>query len=128
MKPKKQLATRTWTPVTIANAALALALEIGLLVALCYWGFKTGDGVLAKILLGIGAPVLAGTVWGLFLAAGGPKFTLPVAAQVILKLAVFGTAAWGLYATGHTNLALVFAGLSALTVAVERLAGREPTA
>src|SRR5688572_14136982 len=84
MKPNSPLATRKWTPLTIANAGLALVLEIGLIAALCFWGLRTGDGALMKVLLGVGAPVLAGTVWGLFLAAGGPKYTLPPVAYVVL--------------------------------------------
>lgn len=113
---------RKWTPVTITNAGLGLLLEIALLVALGYWGFSTGEGWLVKVLLGIGAPVGAGVVWGLFLAAGGPKFSLPTPVRVVLKLVVFGVGALALYATGHPVLGLVFAVLSVITVVVENLA------
>ncbi|TQF06237.1 DUF2568 domain-containing protein [Kitasatospora acidiphila] len=112
-------AGRSWTPLTVANAGLAFALEMGLLAALCYWGFKTGRSTPARILLGIGAPALAGLTWGLFLAAGGPKFTLPLVAQVVIKIAVFAVAALALRATGHPTLALAFGGLAVLSVAVE---------
>ncbi len=49
-----------------ANAALAFILELCVLVALGYWGFQIGPGTIAKIGLGIGAPVVAMVVWGLF--------------------------------------------------------------
>ena len=42
-----------------ANLALAFFLELGVLAALGYWGFNSGQGTIAKIGLGIGAPVLA---------------------------------------------------------------------
>ncbi len=42
-----------------ANLALAFFLELGVLAALGYWGFQTGQGTIAKIGLGISAPALA---------------------------------------------------------------------
>jgi hypothetical protein len=41
------------------NLALTFLLELGVLVALGYWGFQTGQATIASIGLGIGAPVLA---------------------------------------------------------------------
>src|SRR5215469_11746142 len=55
-----------------ANLALAFFLELGVLVALGYWGYQTGQGTIARIGLGIGAPALAVVVWALF---GAPKST-----------------------------------------------------
>jgi hypothetical protein len=116
-------AGRAWTPVTIANAGLAFALELGLLAALCYWGFKTGRNTPMRLLLGLGAPALAGLTWGLFLAGGGPRFPLPVGAQIAVKLAVFAAAAFALRSAGRPTAALVFGGLAALSVAVEYTMG-----
>ncbi|MCX5214802.1 YrdB family protein [Kitasatospora sp. NBC_00240] len=110
---------RTWTPVTVVNSGVAFALEMGLLAALCYWGIRTGGNLPVKILLAVGAPALAATVWGLFLAAGGPTFPLPTAATIALKLLVLGTAPLALAATGHPVLAWVFGGLTVVSVAVE---------
>ncbi|MER7752420.1 YrdB family protein [Kitasatospora sp. NPDC097643] len=110
---------RQWTPLTVVNGGLAFALELGLLAALCYWGFKTGSSTLTRILLGIGAPALAATAWGLFLAAGGPKFRLPLAAEIVLKLAVLATGALALHAAGRPTLGTVFAVLAVVSVAVE---------
>ncbi|WP_051711151.1 YrdB family protein [Streptomyces sp. NRRL S-350] len=110
---------RQWTPVTAGNAGLAFGLELAMLAALCYWGFKTGSTLATRLLLGIGAPALAAAVWGLFLAAGGPRYRLPVAAEIVLKLLVLGTAALALYATGRTTLAVVYGALVAVSVAVE---------
>ncbi|MFH8382209.1 YrdB family protein [Kitasatospora sp. NPDC018058] len=110
---------RQWTPLTATNAGLAFGLELAMLAALCYWGFKTGSNPATRLLLGLGAPALAGTVWGLFLAAGGPKFRQPLGVEIVLKLLVLLTAALALHATGRTTLALVYAALVVISVAVE---------
>lgn len=117
------VADRDWTPLTVANAGLAFALEMGMLAALCYWGIKTGTGPVQRTLLAVGAPVLAGVVWALFLAAGGPVVPLPLAAEIVVKLATLGTAALALYDTGLTTPALIFGGLTVVSVAVEYTAG-----
>ncbi|MEU8924709.1 YrdB family protein [Kitasatospora sp. NPDC048545] len=110
---------RQWTPLTAGNAGLAFGLELAMLAALCYWGFRTGSTLGTRLLLGLGAPALAATVWGLFLAAGGPTFRLPVAAEIVLKLLTLGTAALALYAAGRSTLAVVYAVLVVVSVAVE---------
>ncbi|MFD0279641.1 YrdB family protein [Kitasatospora sp. NPDC127111] len=117
------VAQRQWTPVTVVNGGLAFALELGLLAALCYWGFKTGSGTVTRILLGVGAPVLAGLTWGLFLAAGGPTVRLPLAAEIAVKLAVFAIGALALHAAGRTTPGLVFGALALISVVVEYTAG-----
>ena len=91
-----------------ANLALAFLLELCALAALGYWGFHTGRGTLAKLGLGLGAPLLAAVVWGLFVA---PKaaVVVPRAVHLALEVAVFGLAALALYAAGQPRLALVFA-------------------
>ena len=48
-----------------ANMALAFLLELGVLAALIYWGFSTESPLLVKIVLGIGAPVVAVLVWAI---------------------------------------------------------------
>ena len=91
-----------------ANLALAFLLELCALAALGYWGFHTGRGTLAKLGLGLGAPLLAAVVWGLFVA---PQATVAVPRPVhlALEVAVFGLAAVALYAAGQPPLALAFA-------------------
>ena len=44
-----------------ANLAVRLLCELGLLVALAVWGFHTGSGLVAKVALGLGAPLVAGS-------------------------------------------------------------------
>ena len=83
------------------NPALAFLLELCALGALGYWGVRKGDGLLAKVTLGLAAPLLAAVLWGMFAA---PR--APVASPLLrlgTQLAVFGSAALALYATGHAR-------------------------
>lgn len=90
-----------------ANLALAFALELCALAALCYWGFSVGGGPVAKAVLGIGAPACAAVLWGVF-AAPRAVVSVPLLAFGT-RVLVFGSATLALYATGHRTLALVFA-------------------
>jgi len=81
-------------------------LELCMLAALGYWGFKTGDSAATQWLLGLGAPLLAAVVWGAFIA---PKATVevPTAVWIGLQALVFGGAALALAAVAP-QLALIF--------------------
>src|SRR3954469_4011451 len=81
--------------------------ELCMLGSLGYWGFKTGDGAATKALLGVGAPLLAAVVWGLFIA---PKATIevPKPAWIGLQVIVFGAAALALAAVAPQHLATFF--------------------
>ena len=109
--------------VTITNAGLAFALEIGMLAALCYWGVRTGRSTFGKTLLGIGAPAAGIAVWATFLAAGGHSVHLPTVVEAALKLGVFLLAAVALGGTGHRRLGIAFAALAVLSVVVEYTVG-----
>ena len=87
------------------NLALRFLLELCALGALGYWGFKTGGGLLAKIGLGIGSPLIPAVVWGTFLSPQAPV-QLPGLLSSALQTLIFGLAAAGLVATGHRTLAL----------------------
>jgi hypothetical protein len=91
-----------------ANLALRFLLELCALVALGYWGFTTGSGAITKVALGIGVPLVAAVVWGVFVAPRAPV-ALPGFVVLLLQVLVFGSAAAGLVATGHRTLALAFA-------------------
>jgi hypothetical protein len=90
-----------------ANLALRFLLELCALVALGYWGFKTGRGAITKVALGIGTPLVAAVVWGVFVAPRAPV-ELPGVVVLLLQVLVFGAAAAGLAAAGNRTLALVF--------------------
>lgn len=89
-----------------ANLALRFLLELCALGALGYWGFVVGGSAFTKILLGIGAPLLAAVIWGLFVS---PKAAVPLDLPLRLmpETLVFGSAVAALFATGHPILAVV---------------------
>jgi hypothetical protein len=93
------------------NLAFHFILELCALAAVVYWGFKTGDGLLLKILLGIGIPVLIAAAWGTFRVPNDPgsaPVVIPGALRLALELAVMGIATWSLAAAGQGTLAWVF--------------------
>ncbi|CAM5599544.1 hypothetical protein GCM10010329_49940 [Streptomyces spiroverticillatus] len=120
------VSARRWTPLTVANAALALALEAALLAALFFWGLDTGPNTLTGIALGIVSAALAAAIWGAFLAAGGPKFPLPVGPEIALKLGLFAVGAVALADAGRGTLGVILGGLAVVSVAVEYTAGGAP--
>src|SRR5437764_5435671 len=90
--------------IKTANVALRFLLELCILVALGYWGVQTGQGLLAKIGLGIGVPLVAAVVWGLVEASSSPwqlhdpwhlvcssQVSLQACCSTDLKRLVFGT-------------------------------------
>ena len=90
-----------------ANLLLRFLLELCALGALGYWGFNTGSATITKVVLGIGAPVVAAVVWGTFLSPRAPV-GLPWGVVLGLQALVFASAAAGLVVTGQRSLALVF--------------------
>lgn len=93
--------------IKLINLGLRFFLELCILVIFGYWGFKTGEQTLAKILLGIGSPILFAVVWGSFLA---PKSSMRLQEPwlFLLELVIFGLACWALYTAGSKNLSVAF--------------------
>jgi hypothetical protein len=92
---------------------LAFAAELAALAALGHWGFVQGGSTATKVLLGIGTPVVAAVLWGLFAAPQAPvRITL---LALLVKLLVFGSAVLALITTGHPRLALALAVVALLS-------------
>lgn len=91
----------------LLNLALRFGLELAMLVIFGYWGFKTGSTALMHWLLGLGAPLLAAAIWGLWMALRA-KMRLAGTAYLLVELVLFGLAGWALYRTGQTSLTLWF--------------------
>ncbi len=93
------------------NLGVRFLLELCMLAAVGYWGFKTGSDWSLKILLGIGAPLLIAIIWGMF---GAPKanFHLQGFMLFILEALVFGSGVAALYATKNYSLSWVFAAIT----------------
>jgi hypothetical protein len=92
-----------------ANLALRFALDLCLLGALAYVGLQV------NVVFAVLAPVAAAAVWGSFVS---PKARLPLRrrAWIALQLLLFGIAVFGLIATAHVVLAVVFAVLVAVNL------------
>ncbi len=89
------------------NLALAFLLELVMLVAFGYWGFNTGDSTLLHWILGLGVPLIAIVIWGIFNAPNS-KRRLPQMPRTVLELVMFGLAALALVAAGQTTAGIVF--------------------
>ena len=85
------------------NLALAFVLELCGLAAFGYWGAHTGTHILTRVALGIGAPLVAALLWGVFAAPRAPAAS-PAAAAVV-QVVFFLAAALALGITGHPRLA-----------------------
>ena len=95
------------------NLLLRFLLELFAMGALGYWGFKTGSRMAAKVGLGIGAPLVAAFVWGVFLSPRA-AIALPGFLVLVLQALVFRSAAAGLVVTGHRTLAFVFVAVAVI--------------
>jgi hypothetical protein len=74
-------------------------LELGLLAALGYWGFRLGSGWPVRVAAGIGAPVGAAVVWGRYVAPKAPR-RVEDPGRFAIELALFGLGAAALVAAG----------------------------
>ena len=98
------------------NLAVRFLLELCLLAAVGYWGFKTQSSWLWKLVLGLGLPLLIAILWGTFLAprAGHRLQGLPFYA---LELTLFATGALALFTADRPALGWAYA----IVVAVNTL-------
>ncbi|ADU29435.1 YrdB family protein [Evansella cellulosilytica] len=92
------------------NLVLRFLLEVCAIVAVSYWGFVVGKGMVFKILLGIGTPLLIMIIWGLF---GSPAAQIPLTGgyRLLLEIAIFGCAILALLAVSKSTLAFIFGAL-----------------
>jgi hypothetical protein len=88
--------------VKYANLALAFLLELAGLAAFGYWGFVVPDGLVLKLVAGLGLPILAAVVWGLFAARNASR--LPAPGKLAVQLGWFAVAAAALALAGRVWL------------------------
>lgn len=105
------------------NLAVRFLLEVCVLVALAYWGFRTGQSPILKLSLGIGAPVFIAIIWGMF---GSPQAQIPVSNMVrfLLELGIFLLAVIALIHTGRHIVAAIFAMLIVVNQILSRINGQ----
>ncbi|CAH2716166.1 hypothetical protein BACCIP111895_03350 [Neobacillus rhizosphaerae] len=93
--------------IKMINLGVRFLLEILALVIFGYWGFRISQGTMLKIGLGIGTPLLAAVIWGMF---GSPKapYLLSGIPFFLLEIIIFGFPAIALYFTGKHGLAFIY--------------------
>jgi hypothetical protein len=104
----------------IVNEGLAFLFELVALALLAWWGAVAGSGLFVRLLLGIGLPLVAAALWGMF-AAPKAKVALPRYGILAVKAVVFGSAALALDGLGHRGLAIVFAVVVAANTVIATL-------
>ena len=104
---------------------LRVAMEVGVVVGLAWWGWQSGGSTAAKIALGLGAPIVGFGLWGAvdFRRAGRVAEPLRLVEELVISLmaaaalVAVGQRVWGwalallsivyhvlVYATGDTLL------------------------
>ncbi|MGO4385794.1 YrdB family protein [Specibacter sp. RAF43] len=106
--PAPVLAGRT--AVRAAVAAVGFALEVAMVAAFLFWGFRSDPPW--HLVLGIGVPALVVVLWGIFLAPKSRR-RLPEDTVAWVSLGVFVLAGLALVAAGADT-----AGLAMLAVSV----------
>ena len=88
-------------------ATVAFLSELAALAGLAVWGFTVPVPTPVRVVLGLGLPLAAAVLWGLFAA---PHAVVSVTAlAVVTKLVVFGAAVAALADAGHPRPAAVLA-------------------
>lgn len=97
------------------NLALRFILEIAALIALGYWGWMANEGVL-RYALAISLPIAAAVLWATFRVTGEagadqPIFAVPGVVRLLMEVAFFSFAVWGLYQAGAASTAWILGGI-----------------
>lgn len=102
------------------NLALAFALELAMLAAFAYFGFRSVDHAVLRWVVAIALPLLTAVLWGTLLA---PKAShrLAMVPGVLFSLGLFLLAALALYRTGQSTLSGVMAVAAVLHAVLSHL-------
>jgi hypothetical protein len=93
------------------NLALRFALEMAALFACGYWGWTQHEGVW-RLLWGIGLPVVAAAIWGIFRTPddhGKGLLAVPGPVRLLTEWAIFGLAVVLYAAAGRPAAASIMA-------------------
>jgi hypothetical protein len=102
------------------NLAARLLCELALLVALAVWGFHTDAGAAAKVALGLGAPLAAAVIWGLWVAPASRR-RLADPARLVVEVLLFAAGVAALAAAGYVLAAVVLAVVVAANIILVRM-------
>jgi hypothetical protein len=107
-----------------ANLALALAIEIVMLVALGYWALVTAPVGWVSWLAALAIVAVAIALWAIWGATKSAR-RLKMPQLLVFKVGMFGAAAVALWAAGQPLWAGVFAVAVALNLVLARARGQE---
>ena len=100
------------------NLGIRFLLELAALASLGLWGWHSGGSeTWLQYILAIGIPVLAALIWGVFNVLGDPSRSgkapvkVPGIVRLVIELAFFSIASWGLFDLGNTTLSLTLVGV-----------------
>jgi len=96
---------------------LCAALELLGLVALAWWGFDVGAGVLGKLMLGVGVPVAAAALYASFVVPRQPV-EISAALRLIVQGGVYAGAAVALAAIVAPGVGTAYAASAAFALAL----------
>jgi hypothetical protein len=83
-------------------------------------GFHTGAGTAAKAGLGLGAPLLAAVIWGLWVAPASRR-RLPDPARLVVEVVLFAAGVAALTAAGYVVVAVVFGVVVTVNIVLVRM-------
>ncbi len=111
-QPMLRPALSTLPLPVLFNVALRGAMELGLVLALAYWGYHAGETRLTRFLLATAAPLLVFGFWGAvdFHQLGSAA----EAVRLVQELALTALAAYALHVAGRPRAAWALAGVTAL--------------
>lgn len=107
--------------IVTMGLGLHFILELCALAAMVYAGFRLGDSLAMRLLLGVALPVAAAAVWGVFRVPNDPgPATVAIDGRLRLPIewATFGLSIAMLYAAGRPGLVLAFLGTAILDYAI----------
>ena len=108
------------TAIKSLGLLAAFLLELAVLAATGYWGFKTGPDLPTRLLAGIGTPVLFAAAWAVFGAPGAP-LALHGPGRAILEICWFGGGVAALAASAATLPAIALAAVYLADTAILQL-------
>jgi hypothetical protein len=89
------------------NLTIRFLLELGLLVAVSFWGFRMQPTLGLKLLIGILGPVLIAVIWGIYAAPKSAR-KLTGIPYIILTLILLGLGAAALFASQNSTLGWIY--------------------
>nr|WP_275691042.1 YrdB family protein [Paenibacillus aceris] len=92
------------------NLALRGLMELGIVIALAYWGYHSGKNTIQSTLLSIGAPLLIFGFWSLF--DFRKVVATPEPFRLVQELILSGLAAVAWYTAGQRSLGITLGTIS----------------